>query len=107
MRAAGLLAALVTVPLLISCVPTAHKPNQRVDVFIHADGSFDVGDKHAKGYRALEAQLHSLERADRDMTLSMRPDDDVPYDKVASLMSRLSDSGFTRIGFVGTEEYVQ
>jgi biopolymer transport protein ExbD len=110
-----LIMLIITIPIQLHSVnldmpvgnpPPSLMPPEIVQVRIEADGNVYWNGERVSDHASLERQLADLSRQAVPPELHIRPDRTVPYRYVASVMAAVQRNGLTKVGLVGSEQFL-
>lgn len=110
-----LIMLIVTIPIQMHAVqmnlpvgnpPPAHLP-QVVQIDIGADGTINWNGAPVQGRPALEAKFAQVAAQTDQDEIRLRPDRKTPYKAVAEVLAAAQRKGATRIGLIGSEQFMQ
>ncbi len=91
--------------LLAACFPFDRPAHTvRVNLFMEANGSFDLNGHHLQDERALQTALRDLVAKSPNLAIVLAADKSVPYPAAAKIMEDVQPLG-VRIGMVGTDTF--
>jgi len=99
---------MVTAPMMtqgvdVNLPETTAKPLRQdenpVIISIDPQGGIALGKIKADG-KLLRQELQKLSQTDKDRTILLKADKDVPYGIVAQVMAEVKDAGFNKLGMV-------
>jgi len=111
-----LIMLIITIPIQMHSVkmnlpvgnpPVPPHPPQVVQIDIGADGSVNWNGAAVRGGAALDAKFREVAaEADQD-EIRLRPDKAAPYRAVAEVLASAQREGATKIGLIGSEQFMQ
>ena len=110
-----LIMLIVTIPIQLHSVnlnmpvaqpPTTVQEPEVVRINIDADGSVNWNDEKLAGLPLLETRLAGVSAQAVQPELHVRPDRAVDYRVVAAVMAAVQRHGLTKIGLVGSEQFL-
>ncbi|RQT75189.1 biopolymer transporter ExbD [Burkholderia cepacia] len=111
-----LIMLIITIPIQMHSVkmnlpvgnpPPPPHPPQVVQIDIGADGAVNWNGAAVSGGAALDAKFRAVAaEADQD-EIRLRPDKSAPYKAVAEVLASAQREGATKIGLIGSEQYME
>jgi biopolymer transport protein ExbD len=110
-----LIMLIITIPIQLHSVnldmpvgnpPPPLVPPEIVQVRIEADGNVFWNGELVSDHATLERQLADLSRRAVPPELHIRPDRAVSYRHVAGVMAAVQRNGLTKVGLVGSEQFL-
>src|ERR1700712_4743305 len=110
-----LIMLIITIPIQLHAVnlnlPTGNpppplRPPEVVRINIEADGRVLWNDESVADEAALEARLQATAALPEQPEVHLRPDGAVEYDAVARVLAAAQREGVTKLGVVGSEQFL-
>jgi biopolymer transport protein ExbD len=110
-----LIMLIITIPIQLHAVnlnmpvgnpPPPTTPPEIVQIRIEADGNIFWNGELLSNAIGLEQKLATVAESQSPPELHIRPDKAVPYRYVASVMAAVQRKGLTKVGLVGSEQFL-
>jgi biopolymer transport protein ExbD len=110
-----LIMLIITIPIQLHAVnlnlptgnpPPPEKPPEVVRIDIQADGNVLWNGESVAGEPALEAKLQATAAVPEQPEVHLRPDRAVDYEVVARVLAAAQREGVTKLGVVGSEQFL-